>query len=169
MGIVRRSSSPWSSPLHLVPKANGEWRPCGDYRRLNNATVADRYPIPLISDFKTNIAGSNVFSKIDLVKGYHQVPIHQDDIPKTAITTPCGMFEYLKMPFGLKNSGATFQRLMHKVLDGLSYIFVYLDDILIFSKSMEEHEMHLDTVLRRLHENHLVLRSEKVYFWCKQN
>ena len=135
---------------------------------MNNATVADRYPIPLISDFTSNIAGSNVFSKIDLVKGYHQVPIHQDDIPKTAITTPFGMFEYLKMPFGLKNSGATFQRLMHKVLDGLSYVFVYLDDILIFSKSMEEHEMHLDAVLRRLHESHLVLRSEKCIFGVKE-
>lgn len=168
MGIVRRSNSPWSSPLHLVPKSNGEWRPCGDYRRLNNSTVADRYPIPLISDFTSNIAGAKIFSKIDLIRGYHQVPVHHDDIPKTAITTPFGMFEYLRMPFGLKNAGATFQRLMHKVLDGLSFVFVYLDDILIFSESPEEHEKHVDAVLKRLNDNHLVLRSEKCLFGAEE-
>jgi Reverse transcriptase (RNA-dependent DNA polymerase) len=94
-GIVRRSNSPWSSPLHMVPKPNGKWRPCGDYRRLNMQTVPDSYPLPNIQDFSNKLHGAVIFSKIDLVKGYHQVPVAQDSVQKTAITTPFGMFEYL--------------------------------------------------------------------------
>ena len=109
LGIVRRSDSPWSSPLHMVPKPDGGWRPCGDYRRLNEATEPDRYPVPNLQDFTANLAGARIFSKIDLIKGYHQVPVRVEDICKTAVVTPFGMFEFLRMPFGLKNAAQVFQ------------------------------------------------------------
>ena len=110
LGIVRHSRSPWASPLHVVPKADGQFRPCSDYRCLNAITQPDCYPLPLLTDFAGNLAGCSVFLKIDLVKGYHQIPVKPSDIPKTAVTTPFGCFEYLRMPFGLRNAAQTFQR-----------------------------------------------------------
>ena len=101
MGIIQRSDSPWASPLHVVPKADGGWRPCGDYRRLNVATKDDRYPLPHIHDFNGKLAGMSVFSVVNLVCGFHQIPMAPEDIPKTAIITPFGPFEFLRMPFGL--------------------------------------------------------------------
>ena len=103
-GICCRSDSPWSSGLHMVPKKDGMTHPCGDYRRINDGTVRDAYPIPHIHDFVANLAGCNISSKINLVKGYHQVPVRPEDVPKTAIATPFGLFEFTQMLFGLKNA-----------------------------------------------------------------
>ena len=133
--ICRRSNSPWSSGLHMVAKKDGTSRPCGDYRRLNERTAGDAYPIPHIHDLAAGLSGCTVFSKIDLVKGYHQVPVRGEDIPKTAIATPFGLFEFVRMPFGLKNAAQTFQRLMDNVTGQLTGVFTYIDDVLVASPS----------------------------------
>jgi hypothetical protein len=109
-GIVRRSNSPWSSLLHMVWKPDGSWRPCGDYRRLNLVTVPDSYPLPNMLDFSERIAGCSIFSKVDLRKGYHRILMHLGDIEKTAIANLFGLFKILRMTFGLRNTGNTFQR-----------------------------------------------------------
>ena len=114
-GIIRQSDSPWASPLHMVPKPDGFWQPCSDYRCLNNVTRPDPYPLPNICDFTNNLKRCTVFSKIDLVKGYHRVPMSDADICKNAIVTLFGLFEFLTMPFGLKNRARTFQRLMFRI------------------------------------------------------
>ena len=143
IGIIRRSSEPWTSPLHMVPKASGGWRPCGDYRCLNDATEPDRYPVPHIQDFSAHLAGMNVFSKVNLVRGYHHIPVADADVPKTAIITPSGLYEFVRMPFGLKNATQAFQCLMDTVCHGLESTFIYIDDILVASKDVETHKEHL--------------------------
>ncbi len=142
-GIIRCSDSPWSSPLHMVRKKDRSWRPCGDYRRLNLATTHDRYPLPSILDLSNKLHGCKLFSCIDLVKGYHQIPMAAQDIAKMAIITPFSLFEYLFMPFGLRNAAQTFQRFMDSLLKHLPFVFCYLDDIIIASNSLEEHIEHL--------------------------
>ena len=120
--IIRRSSSPWSSPLHMVKKKDGGWKPCGHYCRLNNITIPDRYPLPNIVDFISRISGSTIFSQLDPQKGYYKIPMAAEDIPKTAIVTPFRMFEFLRLPFGLRNAWNTFQRMMDQILGNLTLI-----------------------------------------------
>jgi hypothetical protein len=163
-GIVQRSNAGWSSSLHMVPKADGSFRPCGDYRRLNTVTEDDHYPLPSIQDFTANLARCAIFSKIDLVKGYHQVPTAEDDIPKTAIWMPFGLFEYIFMSFGLKNAAQTFQRLMDKLFRHLTFVFVYLDDILIASKDHTEHMQHLRQVFEILQSAGLQINPARCIF-----
>ena len=160
LGIIRKSRSPWSSPLHMVPKKDGGFRPCGDYRRLNTVTNEDKYPIPFLHDATNFLRGTTIYSKIDLVKSYYQIPVVDKDIPKTAVITPFGLYEWLRCPFGLKNAAQAFQRLMHQVLGDLPFVYVYMDDLLCASTSEEEHEQHLSTIFDRLEQHGLIINPE---------
>ena len=145
----------------MVLKPNGSWRPCGNFRRLNDATADDRYPLPHIHSFGTAAAGCAVFSVIDLVRGYHQIPMAAEDVAKTAVITPFGLFEFLRMPFGLKNSAQAFQRLMDSIFRDLPFVFVYLDDILVASPDHLSHSAHLRQVFTRLQSAGLAINGEK--------
>ncbi|XP_065213391.1 uncharacterized protein LOC135840687 isoform X1 [Planococcus citri] len=161
LGIVRRSKSPWASPLLLREKGANELRPCGDYRQLNTITTPDRYPLPNMNDVPPKIQHAKLFSVIDLVKAFHHIPVRECDIEKTAVTTPFGLFEYLRMPFGLRNAPQTYQRFMDAMFRDFDFVICYLDDILIFSANEEEHLRHLEMVLKRLHEYGLTINPRK--------
>ncbi|GFT29352.1 hypothetical protein TNCV_757111 [Trichonephila clavipes] len=163
-GIIRPSKSPWSSPLHVVPKSDSTVRPVGDYRQLNSVTEFDSYPMPYLNDFAHALHGKRIFSKIDIFKAFHQVPIAECDITKTAVTTPWGLYEYTHLCFGLVNAPQTFMQFMHEVLRGLPFCFVYLDDILCYSENAEEHRSHLRTIFQRLSSYGLKLNISKCVF-----
>lgn len=164
LGICSPSKSNYASALHMVRKPNGEWRPCGDFRRLNASTIPDRYPVPILRDFQNVFHGKKVLSRIDCLKAYHQIPMEPKDIPKTAIITPFGLFEFNYMTFGLRNAAQTFQRLMDEVFRGLDFVFVYLDDIGVASDSYEQHIDHLRVVFQRLEDYGLQVNLAKCEF-----
>ncbi|KAK3890155.1 hypothetical protein Pcinc_005887 [Petrolisthes cinctipes] len=171
-GVPRSSDSSWVSPLHMVPKQQeGEWRACKDYRALNATTVHDRYPISHVLDFHSKLQRCAVFSKVDLVREFHQIPVSEEDIKKTAITTLFGLFEFLVMNLGLRNAAQTFQRYMDKVLCGLDYVVVYIDDILLASRNHAQHQQQLRGLFAHLQRNGLkihllkcVIGAEHLYF-----
>ena len=166
--IVEESSSPWASPIVLVKKSDNTFRFCVDYRQLNAVTHQDAYPLPRIDETLDNLGGAVYFSTLDLQSGYWQVPVAEADREKTAFITPQGLYQFKRMPFGLTNAPATFQRLMHCVLRGLSPLLclVYLDDIIIFSKSFEEHLQHTIAVLTALREAGLKIKPKKCHLLC---
>jgi hypothetical protein len=171
-GSIRPSASPWGAPVLFVKKKDGSMRLCIDYRQLNRAIIRNKYPLPRIDNLFDQLQGAKVFSKIDLCSGYHQLKIKKEDIPKTAFRTHYGHYEFLVMPFGLTNAPAAFMDLMNRVfqpyLDQL--VIVFIDDILVYSKSQEEHKRHLRIVLQTLQEKQLYAKLVNVSFgwkkWC---
>ncbi|XP_029318573.1 uncharacterized protein LOC115028841 [Cottoperca gobio] len=165
-GIIRPSSFPAGAGFFFVGKKDGGLRPCIDYRGLNKITVRNRYPLPLMTAAFELLQGATVFTKLDLRNAYHLVRVREGDEWKTSFNTPTGHYEYLVMPFGLTDAPAVFQALINEVLrETLNrFVFVYLDDILIFSKSLHEHVHHVRVVLQRLLESHLFVKPEKCEF-----
>ncbi|KAJ8279320.1 hypothetical protein COCON_G00063860 [Conger conger] len=165
-GLIRPSSSPVGAGFFFVQKKDGSLRPCIDFRELNNITVKNKYPLPLMDSAFHPLHDATIFTKLDLRNAYHLVRIREGDEWKTAFNTSLGHFEYLVMPFGLTNAPAVFQALVNDVLRDLlgRHVFVYLDDILIYSTNAKEHEMHVRQVLQRLLENKLFVKAEKCVF-----
>lgn len=166
-GFIQPSSSPYSAPVLLVKKKDGSFRMCVDYRQLNDITIKNRYPLPIIEDLIYNVKGAIYFSKLDLRSGYHQIRIRPEDVPKTAFSTKNGHWEFLVMPFGLTNAPATFQNFMNDIFRPYidKFVNVYLDDILVFSETKEQHIEHLKKVLNVLKENQLVANVKKCEFF----
>ncbi|KAD3639980.1 hypothetical protein E3N88_29203 [Mikania micrantha] len=169
-GFIRPSFSPWGAPVLFVKKKDGSFRMCIDYRELNKFTIKNIYPLPRIDDLFDQLQGATCFSKIDLRSGYHQLRVNDEDIPKTAFRTRYGHYEFVVMPFGLTNAPAVFMDLMNRVcrpyLD--QFVIVFIDDILIYSKTKHEHEDHLRKVLELLKAEQLYAKFSKCEFWLKE-
>ncbi|KAD7477365.1 hypothetical protein E3N88_00501 [Mikania micrantha] len=169
-GFIRPSFSPWGAPVLFVKKKDGSFRMCIDYRELNKLKMKNKYPLPRIDDLFDQLRGATCFSKIDLRSGYHQLRVNDEDIPKTAFRTRYGHYEFVVMPFGLTNAPAVFMDLMNRVcrpyLD--QFVIVFIDDILIYSKTKQEHEDHLRKVLELLRAEQLYAKFSKCEFWFKE-
>jgi len=165
--FIRPSVSLWGAPVLLVKKKDGSMRLCVDYRQLNKVTIKNQYPLPRIDDLMDQLVGAEVFSKIDLRSGYHQIKVKAEDISKTAFRTRYGHYEYYVMPFGVTNAPGVFMeymnRIFHPYLD--QFVVVFIDDILVYSKSEEEHAEHLRIVLQVLKEKQLFAKLSKCEFW----
>lgn len=169
-GFIQPSMSPYGAPVLFAPKPGGALRFCIDYRALNKQTVKNKYPLPRIDELLDQLHGASYFTKLDLTSGYWQVPVAPEDIPKTAFRTRYGLYEYTVMPFGLTNAPATFQRLMNSILGPYvdKFVLNLLDDILIFSKTLEEHKIHVRKVLEKLREYKLYGRLRKCTFCARE-
>ncbi|XP_044133676.1 uncharacterized protein LOC122926366, partial [Bufo gargarizans] len=164
LGVIEPSESPWASPVVLVPKKDGTTRFCVDYRRLNDKTVTDAYPMPRMDELLDRISAGKYLTTIDLCKGYWQIPLAEDAIPKSAFITPFGLYQFRVMPFGMKNAPATFQRMVDQLLGGLqSFACAYLDDIAIHSDTWEAHLEHIGVVLDRIRGAGLTLKPDKCH------
>lgn len=174
-GIIRPSNSPWSSPIWIVPKkldASGKrkWRLVIDYRKLNEKTISDRYPIPNITEILDKLGRSMYFSTIDLASGFHQIEVDKEDIQKTAFNVENGHYEFVRMPFGLKNAPSTFQRVMDNILRehiGVRCL-VYMDDIIVFSTSLQEHLINLSIIFQTLRNYKMKVQLDKCEFLHKE-
>ncbi|GJS53801.1 putative nucleotidyltransferase, ribonuclease H [Tanacetum coccineum] len=169
-GFIQPNSSPWGAPILFVKKKNSSFRMCIDYRELNKLTIKNRYPLPRIDDLFDQLQGSQYFSKIYLRSRYHQLRVHEDDIPKTTFRTRYGHFEFTVMPFGLTNAPAVFMDLMNRVCRSYldKFVIVFIDDILVYSKTREEHEVHLRLVLELLKKEKLYAKFSKCKFWLRE-
>ena len=169
-GVIESSSSAWASPVVLVKKKDGSVRFCVDYRRLNDITEKDAYPLPRVDDNLDALAGAKVFSTLDLTSGYWQVEMDPEDAGKTAFCTRYGLYQWRVMPFGLCNAPSTFERLMEKVLAGLQWkiALLYLDDVIVFSSTVEQQLDRLRLVFERLRKANLQLKPKKCHLFCKE-
>ncbi|MCO5553915.1 hypothetical protein L7F22_007441 [Adiantum nelumboides] len=168
-GMVRPSSSPFCSPILLVHKKDGTYRMCVDYRALNKITIKNKFPVPRIEDLFDKLQGSTYFIRIDLKSGYHQIRIVNEDILKTAFRTTFGLYEYLVMPFGLTNAPATFNRMMERIFrPHHNFTGVFFNDVVIYSKSMEEHKKHLQIIFQALRDNKLFINQKKSEFFLQE-
>jgi len=174
-GIIRHSTSPWSSPVWVVPKkldASGKqkWRVVIDYRKLNELTVDDKYPLPNISDLLDQLGKCEYFTTLDLASGFHQIEVDPKDISKTAFSVENGLYEFVRMPFGLKNAPSTFQRVMDNILLGIQNerCLVYMDDIIVYSPTIHEHITRLTEVFKRLRNANLKIQPDKCEFLRKE-
>ena len=167
-GWIRPSKSPYGAPILFVKKKDGTLRMCIDYRAINKITVKNRYPLPRIDDLFDKLQGAQYFSSFDLSQGYHQIRMTDEDIPKTAFNTPQGHFEFLVLSFGLTNAPATFQTVMNGIFGSVPFALVYLDDILVFSKTEAEHLEHLRHVLGLIRENQLYCKLSKCSFFQRE-
>jgi hypothetical protein len=169
-GYIHLSSSPWGAPVLFVQNKDGSQRMCVDYRSLNDVIMKNKYSLPRVEDLFDHMIGARVFSKIDLQSGYHQMRIKPSDIPKTAFSTRYGLYEFTVMSFGLTNAPSYFMNLMNKVfMEYLDrFVVVFIDDILIYSKSDSDHEEHLRLVLQKLRDNQLYAKYSKCEFWINK-
>ena len=167
-GVITHSVSPYAAPVLLVKKKDSTWRFCVDYRRLNDAIVKNKFPLPIIDELLDELAGAAVFSKLDLQAGYHQIRMREEDESKTVFKTHHGHFQFRVMPFGLTNAPATFQCLMNAIFGKYvrKFVIIFLDDILVFSETMEEHLEHLRIVFKLLRAHQLYVKESKCTFAC---
>ena len=170
-GVIQPSTSPWALPILLVKKKDGSTRPCVDYHRLNAVTRNDAYPVPRSQECLDSMVGSGMFSIMDILSAYNQVPVAEEDIPKTAFSTKYGLFEFITMPFGLMTAPATYQRLMELALSGLqwSLCLIYLDDVIVFSEDFDEQVDHLDQVLTHIGSVRFETEAKQVCVLCDKS